>query len=103
MAIKLIKKPAENNMYTCHDTHAGYGLPFSCANDSLALQAFKFYCLTDPEGQMNAPYLELYRCGTFNRDTGEYKNNKFKLIGKGTKYVSNSIQRTNQDESADGQ
>ena len=103
MGIKLLIKSPENNMYTCHDTGAGYGLPFSCANDKIAEQAFKAYCITDPEGQMRAPYLELYKCGTFNRDTGEYKNHKFKLIAKGAKYVSNSIQRTNQNPSASGQ
>ena len=99
MAIRLIKQAPENNMYTCKDIYAGYGLPFSCANDKIALQAFKAYCITDQDGRIRAKYLELYKCGTFNRETGEYKNHKMKLIGKGLKYVQNSIQRESKNTS----
>ena len=98
MGIKLKLAPAENKMYTCKDIKAGYGLPFSCANDRLAIQAFKFYIMTDPEGKVRGEYLELYRCGTFNRDTGEYKNHKLVLLEKGEKYVdkiSDSLQQKN--------
>lgn len=101
--MRLLKKPAENNMYTCRDIHAGYGLPFSCANDKIAIKSFEYYCITDEEGKMNAQYLELYKCGTFNRDTGEYKNCKLKLLRKGTKYVQNSLQRKNQNVATNGQ
>ena len=103
MGIKLKLAPAETKMYTCKDIKAGYGLPFSCPNDMLAAQAFKLYIMTDPEGKIRGNYLELYRCGKFNRDTGEYKNHKMVLIEKGAKYaVQNSIQRENQNESASG-
>lgn len=90
--VHLLRKPAINNMYTCKDNMVGYGIPFSCTDDKMAIRAFQLYCLTDEEGKRKAQQLELYRCGTFNRDTGEYKQHKLKLIGKGKKYVSNSIQ-----------
>ena len=103
MGIKLKLAPAENKMYTCRDIKAGYGLPFSCANDKLATQAFKLYIMTDPEGKVKGEYLELYRCGTFNRDTGEFKNHKMVLIEKGAKYaIQNSVQRENQNASTSG-
>ena len=41
MSIKINLRPAKVTMYTCKDIKAGYGLPFSCANDKLAIQAFK--------------------------------------------------------------
>lgn len=104
MGIRIIKKPAENNMYTCKDKYAGFGLPFSCANDQLAIQAFKAYCLTDEDGEVRAPYLELYKCGYFNRDTGEYRNCKMKLLQKGAKYaeLQKRVQRENKNTSASG-
>lgn len=103
MGIKLRLAPAENKMYTCRDINAGYGLPFSCTNDKLAIQAFKLFIMTDPEGQARRKYLELYRCGTFNRDTGEYKNHKLVLLEKGAKYaVQNSIQRKTENTAASG-
>lgn len=96
MAIKLLRKPAENNMYSCYDKNVGYGLPFSCANDQIALKSFEYYCLTDEEGKIKAKDLTLYKVGTWNRETGEYKNNKQKVIGRGKKYaISNSTRRTN--------
>ena len=76
MSIKINLRPAEVTMYTCKDIKAGYGLPFSCANDKLAVQAFKAYCLTTPEGAANCNNIELYKFGKFNRDTGEYRNTK---------------------------
>lgn len=103
MGIKLKLQPAENKMYTCRDINAGYGLPFSCTNDKLAIQAFKAYIITDPEGQTRGKYLELYRCGTFNRDTGEYKNHKMVLLEKGEKYaIQDSIQRESQNSTTSG-
>ena len=102
MAVKFIKKPAENNMYTCRDIHAGYGLPFSCTDDKMAEKAFQLYCLTDEDGKIRAPYLELYKCGIFNRDTGEYKNTKIKLLAKGANYVQDSVQRESQNASTSG-
>lgn len=101
--LKLLRKPAEQNMYTCYDINAGYGLPFSCSNDQMALRAFQYYCLTDEEGIMKAGDLELYKCGTFNRDTGEYKNIRLKLIERGKKYVQNSIQRKSKNVPASRQ
>ena len=103
MGLKINIKPAEQKMYTCHDKHAGYGLPFSCTNDQMAIRAFQYYCLTDEEGKVKAADLELYRCGTFNRDTGLYQNSKLKLLAKGEKYaIQNSIQRKDKNPSASG-
>lgn len=104
MAIRIRLAPAEVNMYTCRDKKIGYGLPFSCANDKLAIQAFKAYCITDEEGRNNCMNLELYKCGKFNKDTGEYRNIKLKLLERGGKYaIQNSLQRESENTSADRQ
>ena len=105
MGIKLKLRPALQNMYTCHDKQSGYyGLPFSCANDKMAIRAFQIYCYTDEEGKINASHLELYKCGTFNRDTGLYQNTKLKLIAKGDKYaISNILREKSQNIPANGQ
>lgn len=103
MGIRLLKQPAENYMYSCYDRNVGFGLPFSCANDQIALKSFEYYCITDEEGKMKAEDLTLYKVGTWNRDTGEYKNTRHKIIGKGTKYaVSNSTRGKNQNVSTCG-
>ena len=104
MAIRINLRPAEVTMYTCKDIHAGYGLPFSCANDKLAIQAFKLYCMTDPEGIANCNNIELYKCGKFNRDTGEYRNTKMTLLERGKKYgIQNRVQRESKNSSASRQ
>ena len=104
MQLKFNIKPATVKMYTTLDKNMGtYGLPFSCTNDREAERALAYYCMMDPEGKVKGKDLEVYSCGTFNKDTGIYQNSTLKLVARGTKYVQNSIQRKSENEPTKGQ
>lgn len=74
------------SMYSIKDELNGHTTPIPIASDELAKRYFKDQVLTNQTIQNSKEDFSIWKMGTFNTETGEYKNNNPQLIERAKNY-----------------